>query len=210
MEDVSFFVLIGTTGSGKTRLLRSLRTRGFQVLDLENIAGHNGSAFGGQLRKSHSISQKEFRDILLLELALFNTNLPIITEWKGKNLGSLKIPDFIYSRQITAPKILIARNKKYRIIELMKVYKYLQVEDLYQALFSLRPKFEEEDFLLALAALKERNKPKFVAIMLNYYDSSAAYRQSQNNIAFKIEWQQQSIDEISGELGRFISKRYGS
>jgi tRNA 2-selenouridine synthase len=44
-------VLGGCTGSGKTEVLHVLRAKGEQVLDLEGLANHRGSAFGavGQL-----------------------------------------------------------------------------------------------------------------------------------------------------------------
>lgn len=39
-------VLGGCTGSGKTEVLHALRRKGEQVLDLEGLANHRGSAFG--------------------------------------------------------------------------------------------------------------------------------------------------------------------
>jgi tRNA 2-selenouridine synthase len=36
----------GLTGSGKTYILRQLKQRGAQVLDLEGIANHRGSLLG--------------------------------------------------------------------------------------------------------------------------------------------------------------------
>lgn len=209
METLSFFVLIGKTGSGKTGLLRSLDPQKIQVLDLEKIAGHSGSVFGTPKQKTRSISQKEFSDALLLNLSLYDPDLPVITEWKGRNLGHLKIPDFLYTRFITAPKILIERTKNSRSKELLKHYSNLKIEDLYKALFSLRPKFNEEDFQSALGALKEKNKRVFIKIMMSYYDLSSEYKISQSNIVLKFEWESQSVEEISGKLyNYFKSDRY--
>ncbi|HRZ77895.1 MAG TPA: rhodanese-like domain-containing protein, partial [Bacteroidales bacterium] len=46
-------VLGGMTGSGKTQVLKHLQQDGLQVLDLEGMANHKGSAFGsiGQLEQ---------------------------------------------------------------------------------------------------------------------------------------------------------------
>lgn len=43
----SVLVLGGMTGSGKTDMLAELALLGSQVIDLEGLAGHRGSAFGG-------------------------------------------------------------------------------------------------------------------------------------------------------------------
>src|SRR5580765_5852696 len=39
-------LLTGFTGSGKSEILRALKDRGEQILDLEKLANHKGSAFG--------------------------------------------------------------------------------------------------------------------------------------------------------------------
>ena len=43
---LAFRVVCGTTGSGKSRLLKALAARGAQVLDLEALANHRGSVLG--------------------------------------------------------------------------------------------------------------------------------------------------------------------
>ena len=43
---LTYRVLAGPTGCGKTRLLNALRRKGHQVLDLEDIAAHRGSLLG--------------------------------------------------------------------------------------------------------------------------------------------------------------------
>ncbi|TDI62097.1 MAG: tRNA 2-selenouridine(34) synthase MnmH, partial [Alphaproteobacteria bacterium] len=43
-----FICLSGLTGTGKTRLLRRMAARGFQVLDLEALANHRGSLLGAE------------------------------------------------------------------------------------------------------------------------------------------------------------------
>src|SRR4029079_18045510 len=46
-EALSFTVIHGPTGSGKSRLLAALARQGGQVLDLEGLAEHRGSVLGG-------------------------------------------------------------------------------------------------------------------------------------------------------------------
>lgn len=207
MEHFSFFVLIGRTGSGKTRLLRDLEVEKFQVLDLEDIAGHRGSAFGALTRSTHRLSQQQFLEALSLKLSFFDAQIPVITEWKGRKIGSLKIPDSLYTQLLAAPKILIMRNKERRMQELLEAYRDLPIETLYQALFSLRPKLGEDRFGLAVQALKKRDKPLFVEMMLTYYDDSPEYQVSHHHIVKKIDWTGQSTDEITMKLGDYFDFR---
>ena len=55
----TFIILCGKTGSGKTLLLQQLESAGFPVINLETLASHRGSAFGGLLLSAQP-SQDEF------------------------------------------------------------------------------------------------------------------------------------------------------
>jgi tRNA 2-selenouridine synthase len=48
-KPLQIILLTGYTGSGKSEVLRGLKANGEQVLDLEELASHKGSAFGGLL-----------------------------------------------------------------------------------------------------------------------------------------------------------------
>ena len=49
-EKFDIRILGGLTGSGKTKVLHQLKALGEQVIDLEGLAGHQGSAFGSMNR----------------------------------------------------------------------------------------------------------------------------------------------------------------
>jgi tRNA 2-selenouridine synthase len=59
-------ILGGYTGSGKTEMLKALQHQGEVVIDLEEIAGHRGSAFGKM--GGEQPSQEMFENILAKEL----------------------------------------------------------------------------------------------------------------------------------------------
>lgn len=204
MGILSFYVLIGKTGSGKTSILRNLNINNLQILDLEKIAQNSGSVFGMHTLKNRAVSQKEFVDKLLLQISLLRPDVPVIAEWKGKKIGTLKIPDFLYLKLITAQKIEIERCEKSRIQELRVAYRYLTVEQLYKCLFSLRPKFTDNNFQCALQALERKDMTKFVQTLLYYYDSSSEYRHCRTNIVLKIDWNSQPIVEVCEEMDRFF------
>src|SRR6185437_9125278 len=62
--DLKLVLLEGRTGSGKTELLGRLAARGVQTLDLEGLAEHRGSVFGGLVGRPQP-SQKMFESRLI-------------------------------------------------------------------------------------------------------------------------------------------------
>ena len=66
-EKRKYIVLGGLTGSGKTEILNYMKNTGHQVVDLEGIACHKGSAFGS-LGQSDQPSSEHFANLLYQEL----------------------------------------------------------------------------------------------------------------------------------------------
>lgn len=62
-----FVIIGGYTGSGKTGILHQLRNRGENIIDLEDLAGHKGSAFGN-IGLPAQPSQEMFENKLAVEL----------------------------------------------------------------------------------------------------------------------------------------------
>lgn len=89
---VSFRVVCGTTGSGKSRLLQQLVTIGAQVLDLEALAHHRGSVLGG-LPTLPQPSQKHFETRIWWALRGFDAGRPVFVESESRKVGELRVPD---------------------------------------------------------------------------------------------------------------------
>ena len=66
-EKRKYIVLGGLTGSGKTGILKYIKSLGNQVIDMEEIACHKGSAFGS-LGQPEQPSSEHFANILYHEL----------------------------------------------------------------------------------------------------------------------------------------------
>lgn len=84
-------VLAGLTGSGKTRLLRVLRQRGAQILDLEYLARHRGSLLGA-LPGETQPSQKGFDSSLIQALTQLDPAKPVFVEAESKKIGQVQLP----------------------------------------------------------------------------------------------------------------------
>jgi tRNA 2-selenouridine synthase len=86
-----YVVLLGHTGSGKTRLLQALGAAGEQVLDLEALACHRGSLLGA-LPGQPQPSQKGFDTALVGALRGFDVARPVFVEAESRSIGAVGLP----------------------------------------------------------------------------------------------------------------------
>ncbi|MFY0477002.1 tRNA 2-selenouridine(34) synthase MnmH [Achromobacter marplatensis] len=86
-----YVVLVGPTGSGKTRLLNALDQAGAQTLDLEQLASHRGSLLGA-LPGVAQPSQKRFDTLLATRLRELDASRPVYVESESRKIGSVALP----------------------------------------------------------------------------------------------------------------------
>jgi len=86
-----FRVLGGPSGCGQSSLLRELARQGQQVLDLAQLAAHDGSPFGAQLGKSQP-AQWLFESVLLDTLRHRDAWRPLWVMASPATLDSLQLP----------------------------------------------------------------------------------------------------------------------
>ena len=84
-------VLVGPTGSGKTRLLHALESAGAQTLDLEHLASHRGSLLGAVPGVAQP-SQKRFDTLLAARLRALDTTRPVFVEAESRKIGAVALP----------------------------------------------------------------------------------------------------------------------
>jgi tRNA 2-selenouridine synthase len=118
-----FRVIHGVTGSGKSRLLASLRAAGAQVLDLEGLAAHRGSVLGN-LPERPQPSQKMFESLLLKELGLFDAAREIFVEGESRKIGQLQVPAALIGRMRESECVLLETAAEARVALLMDEYRH--------------------------------------------------------------------------------------
>ena len=116
-----FRVICGLTGSGKSRLLRSLADRGAQVLDLEALARHRGSLLG-DLPDAPQPSQKRFDSEVLDALLHLDPARPVYVESESKKIGTLQVPDALLEAMRSADCIRLDTPRPLRIALLKDEY----------------------------------------------------------------------------------------
>ncbi|WP_339711920.1 rhodanese-like domain-containing protein [uncultured Kriegella sp.] len=176
-----FIKICGLTGSGKTHILREIRNQGGQVVDLEQLAKHSGSTFGG-IAKEKQPYQWKFEQELLLSLEAFNANRPVFIEEKGTGIGSLHIPLQLSCKTDKAQRIFLEVPTPQRINNLVKTYGGLPKKDLEKAITNIIPRLGKSRGERAIAALKLGNLQACAAELLDYYDRTSVYSQQSGQI----------------------------
>lgn len=117
-------VLVGATGSAKTRVLQTLASQGAQVLDLEHCARHKGSLLGA-LPGVAQPSQKNFETQIASALEGMDLARPVYVEGESARIGRLSLPVPLVQRLRAAPCIEIAATAEERLAYLLRDYAYL-------------------------------------------------------------------------------------
>jgi len=120
-ESLSFRVVNGLTGSGKTRLLRAIEALGGQILDLEGLARHKGSVFGAE-PGAQQPAQKRFESLLHDRLKSFDPARPVFVEAESPKIGRLNLPRPLWVGMRNARGFEVAAPMKARIEFLKKDY----------------------------------------------------------------------------------------
>ena len=116
-------IIAGLTGSGKTLLLERLSRAGEQVVDLEGLAAHRGSALGS-MPDAPQPSQKLFERRLLEVLQSLDFDRPIYVESESNRIGNIQVPGALWPHMKAAPVIEISTSRRARAEFLTADYDY--------------------------------------------------------------------------------------
>ncbi len=114
-EPPPMIILSGMTGSGKTRLLHTLE----RCIDLEALAQHRGSAFGG-IEGTSQPQQATFEN--MLAQAFSQVTHTAILEDESPNIGRCHLPDSVYTQMSQAPMVIIESPARERALEIYQEY----------------------------------------------------------------------------------------
>ena len=122
---LTFRVICGTTGSGKSRLLQHLEREGAQVLDLERLAEHRGSVLGG-LPSIAQPSQKQFETRIWWRLRSVDPKDLVFVESESRKVGDLRVPDALIERMRASECIKLELAMPERVSLLRDEYLHLE------------------------------------------------------------------------------------
>jgi tRNA 2-selenouridine synthase len=114
-------VVAGPTGVGKTHILHALAEQGQQVLDLEALANHRSSVLGlapGQQQPT----QKHFEMRLWQALCHLDPSRPVFVESESKRVGNVTVPEALIQAMRASAVTRIELDLDARVRLLMRDY----------------------------------------------------------------------------------------
>jgi tRNA 2-selenouridine synthase len=170
-EKHRYIVLGGLTGSGKTEILNQLKIDGHQVIDLEKIACHKGSAFGS-LGQPGQPTSEHFANLLFDELEKTDKSKPVWLEDESKNIGTVFMPDQFFFNLREAPVIALIMEAKTRLPRLMKEYSAYPAEELINSINKIARRLGGDVTKEAITKVEGSDIAGAIEIVLRYYDKT--------------------------------------
>jgi tRNA 2-selenouridine synthase len=164
-------VLGGKTGSGKTHILHELQRRGEQVIDLEALAHHKGSAFGA-LGEHPQPSQEQFENELAVQWRPLDAARRVWVEDESRMTGRCCIPLEIWDMMRCAPVMFLDMPVEARVQNALADYGSFRAEELAQSLLKIQKRLGGLHTRLALEALERNDLAEAVRVALRYYDKA--------------------------------------
>jgi len=172
-------IIGGRTGTGKTAILHALQNQGEQVLNLEALACHRGSAYG-IIPGEQQPSTEQFENEIAWQWNGFNPQKPVWIEGESRLIGKCKIPDALFYQMTQAPIFLVDRPLEERLDIIYRDYHGLSEEQLITATQNIAKKLGSERAQKIITAIRSKTLHRrdaqavdfFVESILSYYDKT--------------------------------------
>ena len=161
-------VLGGKTGSGKTEVLDELKKKGEQVICLETLASHRGSAFGA-LGKPLQPRNEMFQNMLAEEWLKIDPDKILFLENESLTIGPIVLPPRIYEAIRTSPVVEMQLDLPQRLKRILAEYGEFPVGLLMENTLKLSKRLGGLRTQQAVEALQNGDKEKWVELVLKLW-----------------------------------------
>ncbi len=162
-------ILGGYTGSGKTYILKELQKLDEQIIDLEGLAHHKGSAFGA-IGQPKQPTTEHFENMLFDEWRKLQHDKTIWVEDESLAIGKIQIPQGFFQQMRSAPLYFLNIPADERAKHLVEDYTQFGTEELATAIHRIAQRLGGLNVKLALDALEQKDYFEVAKIALSYYD----------------------------------------
>jgi tRNA 2-selenouridine synthase len=203
-----FMVLSGYTGSGKSEVLHTLAKQGEQVIDLESLAHHKGSTFGG-LDMPPQPTTEQFQNNLFEAILKLDASKRIWIEDESIAIGKIFLPQPFWQQMNMSPVIEIVVPKETRINRLVKEYGSANKEEFLQAMERITRKLGGQHFNTAKEKLLQDDMPAVMDILLTYYDKAyqISLKKKHERIKHEVAWNGDDLITLSSSLNNLLLQR---
>jgi tRNA 2-selenouridine synthase len=194
-------LLCGMTGTGKTQLLVEFASS----IDLEGIARHKGSLFGGIGLIPNN--QKNFENVLLQRLDAIQNEKYIIVEGEGKRVGNCIIPAFFWKAMKNAIIVEVTRTMEQRADAIAKEYfdtkeKVLEGIEIVKI---LKKNMSNKNKEKTIRLIEQKEYTKAVEILLKeYYDPLYSY--TLKNVGYDFSVDNKDVQKAKDIILNYIQK----
>jgi tRNA 2-selenouridine synthase len=164
-------VFSGPTGSGKTELLRLLQEKGEPVLDLEGLACHRGSVFGG-FEAYDQPTQENFENRVAHALYPLLKKPYIYVEAESRAIGKVTLSTGLYNAIHSSRCLFVECPFEERLQRVVDDYGTKPQEVLLSNVFKLEKRLGGKRTAEIAAFLTSGNIVDAAALLLEYYDTT--------------------------------------
>lgn len=206
-NSLKLIVLGGKTGSGKTKILLELKAQGEQVIDLEGLANHKGSAFGW-IGEEEQPSIEHFENALAHEIKKLDPTRPTWIENESRMIGRIALHEDFWPLLKASPLVNISIPEEDRINHLVDIYSQDDPNDLRTAFEKIQKRLGGLRLQQALEAIDRKDYPEAAAIALTYYDKSYTKLLDKNKTEYiyKLSFEHGNFTEIAKTLIAYKKK----
>ena len=165
----TLIVIHGPTGCGKTEILQALGNMGDQVIDLEKMANHRGSAFGN-LGLPPQPTTMQFQNDIHAFLLEHNPDKPVWVEGESINIGKVYLPVTLWDLMNRSRVVRIEMEKNLRIKRIMEEYGKFPVGELTESIQKLMKRYGGDRTKHVVELVKKGKLERAIELLLDYYD----------------------------------------
>ncbi len=170
-KSLKITLITGCTGSGKSEVLRALANQGEQILDLENLAHHKGSAFGGLLMPPQPTTE-QFQNELFEEIQKLDLSRRVWVEDESLAIGKIFLPNDLLFQMRLSPLVQMDVSKEIRVQRLVNEYGTANRDEFLKAMGKVVKKLGGQNYNAAKEKLLMGDMGATIEILLTYYDKA--------------------------------------
>jgi tRNA 2-selenouridine synthase len=196
---LKLLVIGGRTGSGKTAILHHLMERGEQVIDLEGLAHHKGSAFGA-LGEPDQPSTEQFENDLCRAMLSLDPGRVTWIEDESRNIGKCVLPAELYAKMRQSEMVFLDIDREHRARQLVGEYARHDRAALRDCVLKIARKLGGDRTREALDAIEREDFYQTAMITLFYYDKAYMYSLDKNHEHYHVLRSGEVNPELNAEL----------